>query len=76
MRFQAAMIAVAQGQAAAILRVLRRPPRTSRRRCGDAVAQRLRLCLGELAVQGGAAEPGQPDAGCVTRTADGHAASQ
>ena len=30
MRFQAAMIALAQGQVAAILRVLRRPPRTSR----------------------------------------------
>ena len=29
-RFQAVMIAVAQGQVAAILRVLRRPPRTSR----------------------------------------------
>ena len=29
-RFQAVMIAVAQGQVAAILRVLRRPPCTSR----------------------------------------------
>jgi hypothetical protein len=30
MRVQAVMIAAAQGQVAAILRVLRRPPRTSR----------------------------------------------
>jgi hypothetical protein len=62
-RCQAVMISSAQGQEAAIFRVLRaRRGRGGQRRAGHR-AQRLRLCPGEVAVQGQELQPGQQDAG-------------
>ena len=63
MRCQAVMISSAHGQVAAIFRVLRRPPRTSRAPACRTRTQRLRLCPGEFAVQGQELQPGQQDAG-------------
>src|ERR1035437_7419787 len=69
MRCQAVTTGSAQGQVPAIFRNLRRPPRTRRAaacRAGgvqDAVAQRLRLRPGRVAVQGDELQPGQQDAG-------------
>jgi hypothetical protein len=71
-RFQAAMIAVAQGQDAAIFRVFAAPAvHEPGGGVEEPVAQRLRFCLRELAVQGEEPQPRQQYAGAHGRVQPG-----